>query len=71
MSKNNTNNSGVLDVRVSALEKNDEKIEHRLEVNEKQIVEIRLQIKDLRTIRQIVYGLVGLGLLSVWDKLPL
>lgn len=67
----NSSNSGVLDLRLSALEKNDEKIEVRVKTNEKEIVEIRLQIKDLKTIRQIVYGLVGLSLLSVWDKLPL
>lgn len=67
----NNHNNSVVDLRISALEKNDEKIEVRVKDNEKSIVEIRLQIKDLKTIRQIVYGLVGLALLSVWDKLPI
>lgn len=62
---------GVIDVRLSSLEKADEKIEVRVKQNEKDIVKISLEIKDLKTIRQIVYGLVGLALLTVWDKLPI
>lgn len=59
----------LIDFKISAIEKNVEKVESRVKSNENEIVTIRLQIKDLKIIRQIVFGLVGLALLSVWDKL--
>lgn len=59
----------VTDFKISALEKKGENLEKRIKTNEGDIINIRLEMKDLKLIRQIVFGLVCLALMSVWDKL--
>jgi hypothetical protein len=65
---NKSHNDGVVDLRITNLEEADKEIKTRVKVAEDGIVDIRFEIKDLKLIRQIVFGLVSLSLVTLFDK---
>lgn len=62
----------IYDVKITNLEKETDKLDARVTQNEGKIVEIRIELNDktkhLPLIQQIVFGLVGLALLMVWNN---
>lgn len=62
----------IYDVKITNLEKETDKMETRITQTEGKIVEIRIELNDktkhLPLIQQIVFGLVGLALLMVWNN---